>query len=954
MKKARNVATASVTEANGALQVARRATIARALALAKACSVKAPRALVGGQAAGHPLVEGGMAVATVEQDMATFHSRTAAHSHQRGGEKKPNMAPKTLYRGECHPQQASQLGGYVSSGRELDGRNGPHKGTEAKDADSCVKPHQPAVVASEQVTLAKQRERRVAGEGEEFTPEWCRSVDAWCRQACCKFRQRVASEVVRSAWRLSWLHEGSACRREELAALAAFGDIPDLLEILGSMCEITIVVAEYVDKTESEAHDASESGSQRKIKERDIYEGQSRTSIKTEGPKTENKKPTMLENTNGKEETTSGASEGGVQQRVDHEEFTGPIAVDDSTPERKTSYNSKTSDDNGGIKGASGLSQGPRHRKSFSQSEFLPLHCEEPGDETQSNEEKREQNRGLTLRPSFATVFSVCNTVANDRQQDRNNPNSAKANPGKGGTSGIKYTRQPVAGAALRGSITLNPSSLEALLGMSPLSAFVLQRGRIETLESFSYRMGPPHDFGAQGPTSNSHCTVHIRDTGMSRLFDQPVSTKSDTVDSKSESKPPFPEVCLSEKERNGLGAVVQYLILPRIRLSSPKSVVGSERTLSLRLVSPKGSSIGSGEAMRGDSMMRSLSRLSPCLRRFLEAPVFRWAGRDDGCRCLFSCPAVNFGAATLAYAHSHQKESGREARTCTVKGAGESMFSRGPSEDADKTHKSHDATKLLRSRHNANKDQQCEPSQRVAQGNASSETAGNSRTLVEPSEGTDGLAIGAVDSQPRLSLRGSEASIAVGYPAPSVARVSQMFFGSKRREATMTTLEATPGQGYGAAGLMHTESVGVVPTKDLFAASTTQCRPAFWLSKEELARASAGLMLDKPLCHNCGRRSLRRLETTGLLLPPREYRADVLPGCRCESISRHTCIPVRDHKRRLHLLQSTDSGISRKGRFADWRCRSGVTLCDPCLRILRSSEVPLQPLCTGNLVLHA
>lgn len=901
---------ASVTEVKRALQATRRATVARALALANACSVKVPRALLGEKANDHPLTAAGTAAATVEQPMAAFHSEAAAHSHQPGGGKKPNMTLTTLYRGEYHPEQASQPGGQVSSGHELDGRNGSHKGAAAKNADSCMTAHQPTTVAPGQITIANQWERRVAAGGRGFTLEWCRKVDAWCRQTCSTFRRRVASEVVRSAQRLSWLHGACACGGEELAALATFGDVPDFLEILGSMGEITILVAEHFDRAGSEAQDTTEPDLQRKIEEkRDLIEGPSRMSTEIECSKMEKVQPTTRENTEGHEETAPGAGGGVLQQRSDHKGFTGPIAVDDSILDTNIANSLNARDDTGGIKSAVGPSQRPRHRKSFQQSEFLPTHREDPEEETESNDEKPEQERGLHLRPSSATTITGSDPDVIERQKGGKSPNRVTANSGEARNSGIERTRRAVAGATLRGSITLNPSSLKALLGMPPLSAFVLRAGSLEALESSPYRTSPPHAFGAQEPASDSYCTTRVRATGISRLLDQPVPTQIETVDSKSESKHRYPDVRLSEKERNGLGDVVELLILPRIRLSSPKSVVGSEPALSVRLMSSKSTSTGSGKAARGNRVACSLSRLSPCLRRFLEAPLFRWVDRDGGRRRLFSCPTVNLGA-TLANVQSHQGEPGREAITCTVEGTGKSTLCPGPSDNAHKACKSRDSAMPLFSVHDLSKDQQYVPNQWVEAGTPSSNIAGDGNTLVESSEVTDGLSISAVDSRRTASLDEPAANIAAGHPASSVARGSHMPVDSKRREAVLTTLTAAQGQGHGGAGPVRTILVGVARTKDLSTAPTTKHQPAFWLSKEEWARASTRFTLDRPLCHNCWGRNLRRLETNGFLWPPREYRTDMFTGQCCEPMARHVCTPVRDHKRRLDPLQSTDLGV--------------------------------------------
>jgi len=107
------------------------------------------------------------------------------------------------------------------------------------------------------------------GAGPGWNREWCRSVDAWCRNASARFRARQAGEVVRSARRLHWLagcnREGALGVRSRVswppipsetvgaegwAALAAFGDVADLLEIVGSTAELVVSVT--VDSAEQQ------------------------------------------------------------------------------------------------------------------------------------------------------------------------------------------------------------------------------------------------------------------------------------------------------------------------------------------------------------------------------------------------------------------------------------------------------------------------------------------------------------------------------------------------------------------------------------------------------------------------------------------------------------------------------------------------------------------------------
>ena len=99
-------------------------------------------------------------------------------------------------------------------------------------------------------------------------------VDAWCRNASARFRTRCAGEVVMSARRLHWLAgsgrgvgvreqarptggkgavdrftPSEAVGAEGWAALVAFADVADLVEIVGSTAELVVSVEVEVDSS---------------------------------------------------------------------------------------------------------------------------------------------------------------------------------------------------------------------------------------------------------------------------------------------------------------------------------------------------------------------------------------------------------------------------------------------------------------------------------------------------------------------------------------------------------------------------------------------------------------------------------------------------------------------------------------------------------------------------------
>ena len=144
------------------------------------------------------------------------------------------------------------------------------------------------------------------------------------------------------------------------------------------------------------------------------------------------------------------------------------------------------------------------------------------------------------------------------------------------------------------------------------------------------------------------------------------------------------------------------------------------------------------------------------------------------------------------------------------------------------------------------------------------------------------------------------------------------------------------------------------------------------------------GLPLDRPLCSNCGRRSLQRVLEMTELIPPaktdrdasrlpqtpslpsveverRKLRVEAKPPDRGDAdrrpppnnlLTEHRSLylapnqsgfRIRADQRRREIIRGHAKCIRSRGRFAEWVCRSDALLCSPCLQALRSFEVALE-----------
>eukprot|EP00752_Nemacystus_decipiens_P009669 g8638.t1 len=238
---AASVAESSIVQLKVALKDARRATVARATALADALGVNPPRTLLA------------RCVHNEHRDMLN-RDLTAGGCIYGGSSEAVTAVAQGSGKGEGSPQRRRPRSPSQSPSAAR-----PRARAGATNPGDRPPSPPPGLGSS---GLAR---------GMGWNREWCRLVDTWCRNASARFRSRCAGQVVGSARRLHWLAgsgraarvrgggpggyivgnwRGSANRdrlapsetvgAEGWAALAAFGDVADLLEIVGSTGELVV------------------------------------------------------------------------------------------------------------------------------------------------------------------------------------------------------------------------------------------------------------------------------------------------------------------------------------------------------------------------------------------------------------------------------------------------------------------------------------------------------------------------------------------------------------------------------------------------------------------------------------------------------------------------------------------------------------------------------------------
>lgn len=446
--------------------------------------------------------------------------------------------------------------------------------------------------------------------------KWCRSVDAWCRNASARFRSRLAGEVVRSARRLHWLAgsgrdygrcahgdggcvnntggsvgtcsydagfrgKGAAERRnttsrftpsetvgaEGWAALAKFGDVADLLEIVESTAELVVsikvysteqrqeqkqqmveeVVAVGEEKTAPEPN-PDENGSvvatlQGKglvpPREDDISRSQTTRndspvdafSRKEEGVVIENGRHIYLsgmgrDNTTGHRDGAPLQGEGDLTPAVK----SIPARFNDSVTHWESKRPPMLA---GGCKtrgrvGRGGPATG-RHHSAATPSTLVVVREEGDTDmESSSSNDTEEEREGEEAKVGSATCSndsrsgaetgggpSVEAQTGDDSRSDAKVEEAQKEKcSGSGDGSRVDGSVTPPQGSErplATARITLGPATVESSLGVRPLSAFVLKAGRQTQhlcleMPSPSYGVGVHETYGRSQSLGDTSC----------------------------------------------------------------------------------------------------------------------------------------------------------------------------------------------------------------------------------------------------------------------------------------------------------------------------------------------------------------------------------------------------------------------------------------------------------------
>lgn len=993
VEKTRKTAAASVVQVRIVRDEAHRATQARACALANAVGVKIPRILLGGCAVGNKTLPPGtdgikeMAKSKAAHSAATAQShhirgkeelhtplRSSHHhgarSHRPGGDKKPTITPARSQEGEANDRRQNLAGneGRASNSEYLHGGY-----ISPQDATSKGGPrwtaHQREAAPPRQIVRVNAQKHVNTDRLRGFTREWCKEVDIWCLQTSSRYRQKVAHEVVRSARRLAWLQgeRRAGGGSEALAALAAFGDVPDLLELSASMGELTVSVEE-VETKENGSGGGAGTNAERAVESSNIPESRCPDSLEEHPPMVDVFPPPTKKVASGGESVIRRENiVASHQSATDPAKCVDPAAFHHLVPEVTGSNRANANKVTISNKGADDLlPRLPRHQRTpRSRSEPLPVHREESEPESEStNGETNEPELELPRRPpSRATSYPSVDIQSNSKMGNT----SATADKSTLGTNrygGGTCEEKQAEGPALRGYITLNPSSLEALLGVPPLSAAVLRAGRLSVRSFSNGRTAGSSsvacngkDCHEQGGKNPSRCAKGVKATGVSQSLGQPASCETGVDNVEWPSRYPHGGIQMTERERKGLRDVVEFLVLPRISVSTHKSVVGSERTLSLRLAPPSiRTASGGTSSAAGETVACTPAGLPPGLRRFLHGPVLRWVSREGGGRCLMSCPASTTHARNL---RRSEVEEGSLEHNCRATVGESSMLSADTPTDgilASSRHKltTTTTTTSLRATNDSSKGRhEYGTAARTPSTNGS--TSCGETCVPKPSKETwHTVSGGGNHHKPRPKHgRMTLPTSSSGKPFPSNTRESPHTAAASTRTATALTtcLPTAPPQDNIRVVSVHNVFLGVVRTMDFSDKH---------LENNVRQRPSVGIGFDRPLCCNCGRRSLRRLETTLLVSadPGGRHHARVLQDHTHQDMARNhlmsSMLVARDEVKRVYPLQAAAGPFAetyKGGRFADWKCLSGVALCSPCLRILRASELPYQRLDDTRLV---
>lgn len=533
--------------------------------------------------------------------------------------------------------------------------------------------------------------------GQSWNREWCRSVDAWCRRECIRFRSRVEWAVVQSARRLHWLGGGvyshgthragknfllcgsslsdekrsaelytrkNPTCKEGWVALAKLGDVPDLMELNGSDAELEVSIelqAENDLATQDELKtDVGAGGAHTVVNwghviSNGIHASPARSEHHVPHPDS-SATASGLGQIHSQAVARTG-HEDGNDGRVDPSDNCSAPAVRERSP-----------------------SEPQRDATSSMQAEQSPgpHHCGPTGDD----------QLALLSSPFAHEDSAAAVQGANDGHVVGGCQRHTPSNEGRNGSDslGVRTAR-----------VILRRAAIGKLFGIPPLSAFVLHTTRLFTDKSLRLHH-PPRTFtvhdacngGAKckaliaRDATNPHVEVDHHDQIDRRVlgpaernspFDRPSRVPSTAIAGSTSQ-----EGCctISESEKRGLACAIETLVLPHLRIFvAPTGAkhLRLEHIISDEVATPtmketEGFQDAHSEAQStfvqeakdviqeataaavlevvADKEMAEAAEARKCYRsrcasRYLRAPSHRWVGRVGGRRCLLSCPAAQF-----------------------------------------------------------------------------------------------------------------------------------------------------------------------------------------------------------------------------------------------------------------------------------------------------------------------
>lgn len=1009
MSAAKAVAESSIVQLRAALQDARRATVARATALANALGVEPPRALLTRQVSDEHRER--LLVRDVTVGECTYSMVPAVTLAGEGAVCVPlgGGAPIAAEHLRVHfddgstdapRQERAGLHGHAAKlSRTSEGTNSCRRLDATKATIHYRTPHK---------ARARQGEdgRGLSRVGVGWNRTWSRSVDDWCRNASDRYRSRFAGEVVSAARRLHWLAASVSCHAgclprtgscsgvspsgvwrlasertsaeiigsEGWAALAKFGEIPDLLELMGSTADLVISIEELMENGVLVEH---KKGSKEEACEPTAAAPIQQLAVENWGLEAEQSDFAAADRDGC--EIESGDAVIGAENNKFHRNVGCDVLnmspKEEGTPRATTGHKAGESSPaqsssstcfprvnakKGGALRIGYCYHAPPVTTLMSVSEESE-NCMESGDE----DHKKGEVGPETIRtlPSGCLIgkYGTSSPNANGAAigGPHENRNLERAN------SACTVAHTPESRAA---RIVFGTATFEEALGILPHSFFVLQalRQTHSLVTSLPYsttgsdtvdtlwddrRVSPPgtapvlssktrssknngeghrqtrhnrkeggHLGGGDLPSLNSVTSINL---GETTSFAPPPPSTLNGGNAK--------VVCpfFSETERKGLACAVETLVLPylRIHLSetgvTTTTAIGKNPGVRLRLKLELPEKRDDAHVKKVGAVRAGLAKGGQKVAPIPEAAVGTETGHAkvwDGVRA--------------------QDAGGEDVEVRKIKVAKTIRFLEAPTYRWVGRVAGRRCLLSCPAR-------QLQKSFPCLGGGASQPLAHHLPTINRPTWSTvQSGREGRTTSNNSIGGDGLVRATFVGSYADGVGKHGDTSPLEKRQHQQQ----------------QHCVMVGVVPSATT--SGTTVVAPhEFWTN------ARAGFALNRPLCSNCGRRALKRvLDATELLFRATHHgiaRVGSLPPEQRDCKDQATYLAadrIKTNQNRLHASPVRRQALPRLsecsgwcgvncrtpaayvgGRLADWLCRSGVVLCNRCLQELRSFDVPLE-----------